>query len=379
MSILIGADLVPTESNYDLFEKGDAKALVGEELLEVLESASYRIFNLETPLADKKAPIKKCGPVLVAPARTVEGYKALGVNLLTLSNNHIMDQDNGGLFSTIDTLSKANIACVGAGKNVKEAQKPFVFDFSGKKVGVYACAEHEFSIADEKTPGANPFDAFESLDHVVELKKQCDFVVVLYHGGKEHYRYPSPYLQKVCRKIAEKGADLVVCQHSHCVGCYESFNDSTIVYGQGNFLFDMQDNEYWNTAVLVGVDESFDIFYIPVEKDGNSVKLSTGENADKILNDFKNRSDEIKTAGLLENKYREFAEKMQDNYLLAFSATNRYGFIFRLLNKLTGGKYQNRLMNKKYTETKRLVIQNFIECEAHRELLLLGLKGRKNR
>ena len=44
----------------------------------------------------------------------------------------------------------------------------------------------------------------------MELKKQCDYVIVLYHGGKEHYRYPSPYLQKVCRKIVDKGADIVV-------------------------------------------------------------------------------------------------------------------------------------------------------------------------
>ena len=379
MSIIIGADLVPTESNFSLFEKGDAKALVGEELLGVLNSADYRIFNLETSLADKKTPIKKCGPALIAPTKTVQGYKALGVDLLTVANNHIMDQGEEGFKTTLSTLEKAGISCVGAGDNIEEAKKAFTFDFNGKKVGVYACAEIEFSIAGEKTPGANPFDALESLDHIIELKKECDFVIVLYHGGKEHYRYPSPYLRKVCRKISEKGADLVVCQHSHCIGCYEEFNGSTIVYGQGNFLFDHQNNEFWQTSLLIAVNENFEISYIPLQKNGNAVKLATGEKAEEILDNFEKRSNEIKAPGFIEEKYGEFAKKMQDNYLLTFSGTNRASFVFKVLTKLTGGKYQKKMLEKKYTPTIRLAIENFVECEAHRELLLFGLKGRKNK
>lgn len=52
MKILIGADLVPTQSNVDLFKSGDAETLVGAQLLELLRDADYRIFNLEVPLAD---------------------------------------------------------------------------------------------------------------------------------------------------------------------------------------------------------------------------------------------------------------------------------------------------------------------------------------
>ena len=102
-----------------------------------------------------------------------------------------------------------------------EIKKYHIIEKDGLKVGIYVCAEHEFSIATEKLPGANPFDPLWSLDHIQKLKQQCDYVVVLYHGGKEEYRYPSPELQKVCRRISEKGADLVLCQHSNCVGCQE--------------------------------------------------------------------------------------------------------------------------------------------------------------
>ena len=50
-----------------------------------------------------------------------------------------------------------------------------------------------------KSLGANPFDPLETPDHIAELKSRCDYVIVLYHGGKEYYRCPSPNLRKVFR------------------------------------------------------------------------------------------------------------------------------------------------------------------------------------
>ena len=195
-------------------------------------------------MVDEQTPIEKFGPNLYAPKITIKGIKGLDPTLLTLANNHILDQGIKGLESTIKLLNENNIPYTGIRKNLHAANIGYTIENSGYKLGIYACAENEFSIATSTQPGANPFDPLESLDHIKALKNECDYVIVLYHGGKEHYRYPSPYLQKVCRKIVEKGADLVVCQHSHCVGSYEKYKSSTIVYGQGNFIFNKYRNEY---------------------------------------------------------------------------------------------------------------------------------------
>ena len=243
MYFVIGADIVPTDSNMQLFVQRDMKTLIGDELISILKNAEYRIFNLETPLTDVAQPIIKHGPNLITPTAAVEGFKELGIDLLTIANNHIMDQGECGLFSTIQTLDRAEINYVGAGRNIREACRPFTFRFNGKDIGIYACTEHEFSVADDNRPGANPFDPLWSLDHVEELHKSVDYVIILYHGGKEHYRYPSPMLQKTCHRLVDKGADLVLCQHSHCIGCEEKYRDGTIVYGQGNFIFDNDDND----------------------------------------------------------------------------------------------------------------------------------------
>lgn len=220
--ILIGADLVPTNSNMLYFESGDVKTLLGEDLLQLMQRADCRIFNLEVPLCDKENPILKCGPNLIASEKSVNGIKAMGVDVVTLSNNHILDQGEQGLRTTRNILEKNGIDYLGAGSTPEEAAKPYFFVHKSKKMGIYACAEHEFTIVSDVTAGANPFDPLNSLDHIAAAKRQCDYLIVLYHGGKEHYRYPSVQLQKTCRKIVEKGADLVVCQHSHCIGCEEN-------------------------------------------------------------------------------------------------------------------------------------------------------------
>ncbi len=371
MSFIIGGDFVPTKSNAELFKKAAIEELFGEDLLACLEKADFRVFNLETALCNTEAPIGKNGPNLRADEETVNACRAIRADAVALANNHIMDQGAQGLRSTIRTLDGAGIGHFGAGENLAEAAKPFIRETKGRTIGFYACAEHEFSIAGEKTPGANPFDPLEALDHIVKLKEECDYVVVLYHGGKEHYRYPSPALLKVCRKIVEKGADLVICQHSHCVGCREKYGDGTIVYGQGNFLFAGQDREEWQTGLLISVDDDFRISFIPLVRAGNTVRLAKGREAEEILRGFHARSEEIKTDGFIEEKYGEFAEGFLEKYLYAFAG--KESVAFRAFNKASGGSLRKNSMEKKYTKKQLTAIRNYVECEAHRELLLKAL------
>ena len=320
-TLLIGGDLVPTESNIKMFSDGDVLQLLGYELLDVLVDANYRMFNLEAPITDTTVPINKCGPNLTISPATIGGIKKIGVDVFGLANNHILDQGNSGLESTINILEKNRIRHLGAGMNLFEAAKPLIIELGEKRIGVYACAEHEFTIAGENHPGANPFDPLESMDHIVKLKKDdCDYIIVLYHGGKEHYRYPSPYLQKVCRKMVDKGANLIVCQHSHCIGCRENYNNSTIIYGQGNFLFDLSDDELWQTSLLleVSIEDGFFVKELPIVKKQNCIRMAKGKDAENILTNYRDRSLQILQDGFVDREYSKFASSMLNGYLGAF-------------------------------------------------------------
>lgn len=183
MQLLIAGDLVPTEINKTLFMNADLNAILGKQLLSIWNSADLRIFNLEVPITETESSIVKWGPILTAPKSTINGIKALKPSLITLANNHILDQGVQGLISTQELLTKNDIPFVGVGNNVIEASKPYIINRDGIRVGIYACAEHEFSIATSKELGVNPFDPFDSLDHIQDLKNKCDYVIVLYHGS----------------------------------------------------------------------------------------------------------------------------------------------------------------------------------------------------
>ena len=369
--LLIGADLVPTKSNTGLFAAGDALRLVGEELLSRLRAADFIAMNLEVPLTDRAAPIRKCGPCLIAPQETAEGLREIDPYFFTLANNHILDQGAEGLRSTMKTLREKGIAFAGAGENLEEASRPYLTRIGSCRVGFYCCAEHEFSIAGENSPGANPYDPLESFDHVRRLKADCDYCIVLYHGGKECYRYPSPMLQRVFRKFAECGADLVIAQHTHCVGCMERYQGSTLVYGQGNFLFDDSNSEYWKSSLLLQVDlNSKELEYIPLVKKGELVREASGKEREEILSGFLARSEEIKSPDFVEDRYARFAREMDKEYYRRFAGKSGKSFLTRALDKMTHYGF----IRSRFPDECRAVIENVLDCEAHRELAARAMK-----
>ena len=374
MTILIGADIVPTATNLELFRKGNTEELLGHELNELIRKADYRIFNLEAPLVDDHTPIEKNGPSLAAPTSCITGIKKIGTNLVTLSNNHILDQGEKGLYSTIKTLETANIKHLGAGNNISSARRPFFFMSGKKTIGVYACTEHEFSIAGEDSSGANPFDPLFSLDDVVELKQKCDYVIVLYHGGKEHYRYPSPNLQRICRRLIDKGANLVVCQHSHCIGCEEEYKEGVIVYGQGNFLFDGSEDECWKTSLLIQIDSVFNITYIPIVKYKSCVRLADKKTGDEIISAFRKRSNEIKSPSFVVKQYDNYSLMSLSYYLKIIKG--KEPFLYRVVNKMFGDRLREKSIEFRYDKKRLLALRNWIECEAHNELITRGIQNR---
>lgn len=372
LTLIIGGDLAPTLSNNSIFENGSIESIIDGKILNQISSADFRIFNLEVPLTDINKPIRKDGPNLIAPAATINGIKRIGPDVLTLANNHILDHNEPGLFQTIELLDRNSIKYVGAGKNLDQAAIPLVLEKNGLKTGIYACAENEFTIAGEKSAGANPFDPLESPDHIASLKEKCDFVIVLHHGGKEHYRYPTPGLRKVCRKMVDKGADLVVCQHSHCIGAFEKYNAGIIVYGQGNFLFDRNDNEFWSTGLLLklSLGEKLSVDFIPVSKNGNGVKLAEKEDGENILGSFRLRSEQILKPGFVESEFARYCDENGQYYMAVFAG---FGKIVRNIDKLFKGFFTRQL----YSWKKASLIQNHVECESQRETVIGYLNNKR--
>ena len=154
VTLIIGADVVPTKCNSGFFESGDLNALFGEALLSEWFACDFRFFNLETPLCDTARPIYKRGPCLLAPRACATAIAGMKPSVIGLANNHILDHDAQALFSTTEVLDHHGLTHIGAGKDLSSIRASHVLRKNGKSVALYVCAEHEFSIAAEERPGA---------------------------------------------------------------------------------------------------------------------------------------------------------------------------------------------------------------------------------
>lgn len=380
IKLIIGADVFPTSENSGMFAEGNIENLIGAELKNIWQKADCRIFNLEGPLTNVCDPIIKSGPVLKAPEDAISGIAALKPSVVLLANNHILDHGQTGAKQTLKLLNEKQIPVLGIGWTVEERRRSYIYEQGNIRIGIYNCCEHEFSIEEEGKYGANPFDPLYSFDNVYELKQKCDFVAVLYHGGKELFRFPSPRLKRVFHKFAERGADAVIAQHTHCIGGYEIYNGSLLLYGQGNFIFDLGENEFFNNGILVEFNiykNDFSYNFVPYVKDRAVIRLAQGNEKKIIEERIKEWSNKIPDDSFLEKEYRKKALEYIDNYLAFFHGRNIAG---KVLNRILGQCY-GKFIRKFFYLSKNWVgggsmkhIYNSIQCEAHQELVCAGLQ-----
>lgn len=378
LTIIIGADILPTPSNYDLFSSGNISELLGSELWNEIEKADFRVFNLEGPLTNEKDPILKDGPVLEAPENTIAGFAAMKTDLLAMSNNHIRDHGTRGIQNSLKLAKNYGIACIGVGTDYKERSQPYFYQTNGIRIGFYNCCENEESVTDDGEYSANPYDALNSFDDVQCIKKECDFLIVLYHGGKECFRYPSPMLMRRFRKFAEKGADIVIAQHTHCIGCYENYQGSLLLYGQGNFIFDKSDDEYSDNGLLLKIkfmlnkNSKYQYQFLPIQKRGNVVRIADQKKAAAIMNALKERSLKLQDEAFILEEYNKKADAYITFYLNGMQGRSIIGKLLRKIFKRKLDKYWIKCM---YPPKVAAHMKNYISCEAHHELLVTGLNG----
>lgn len=317
MKLLIGADVVPTSQSERYFLSGDTQELFSD-VCDLISDADRTVINLECALTEADTPIKKIGPNIKASPKCADALKKLGITDVALSNNHTFDYGVRGLRDTVDALTRAGLPYTGIGENDTDSRKPYILRQDGKRIGIINVCEHEYTYALPDRMGANPFDPFLTMHDIRALRPQVELLVVLYHGGKEYCRYPSPRLRALCREMVECGADAVITQHSHCIGCYEEYNGAHIVYGQGNLHFCWSDfPECWYTGLLIELTDrasgGFDIGFHPTVCGEHTTELAKGETAREIMDAFSKRSEELKNGKWLDG-WRAFCESVSGTY-----------------------------------------------------------------
>lgn len=378
INILIGGDLCPVNRYERIFIEGDPHTILGS-FVPLALSADLFVSNLECPLIEHPAPIVKTGPVLGVSPRCSAGLKSIGLHALGLANNHIMDHGASGLYSTLSACASEGISVFGAGATLEEARRIHVYETKGMRIGLCAMAEREWSLATPQTPGASPLDLLDFVRQMREVKKKVDFLIVLLHAGGEGYEMPSPDLMNKCRFLVEEGANIVTCQHSHCVGTYENYQGQLIVYGQGNFIFDYASHGISGKrgifiAVGIEADGSRHTRLLPFtqkERQGGIEPLPELENM-KLMQEFEKRSETILDPQFLYNAWESHCDKRK---LVMLNKILGYGRFLRRLNKngllidIRGKSYIKNLLD---------IVQNESASEALFTSLRAMLKETEN-
>lgn len=362
--IMIFGDICPDNDYRKLFDKKETGAF-SDEIAAKVNASELTVGNFECPATNNTISLTKCGPSLRAKPGDIQLLKNIGFDVLSLANNHILDYGMQGVYDTLHLCNDAGVRTVGSGKNQSEAAEPVIFEISGKKIGIISFAEAEFNLAGETTPGAHHFDPYDSFDQVVDLKAHSDYLIVLYHGGIEYYKNPSPLLQKKCRKFVQAGADLVLCQHSHCIGTIEEINGSIILYGQGNSVFGYREgDDTWNEGFIVTVDfqgePAVNLQLIKATPDG--IEFASEEENRARIRQLKMDSEKLNDSSWIANQWLLYCKKQE-----ALDMPLLYGWsrVFNKLNRILG----NRLINRRYSRRKLMTTMNLLRCEAHHEVV----------
>jgi len=223
------------------------------EKTRALLKQSHIVFgNLEGPLThtEHEAVAKKyryrSPPEKVAPALANAGFR-----VVSLANNHAMDQGAEGLKHTMDALDLVGIKHAGAGMNLAEARKPAILEAHGARVAflAYTLTFPEEFWATPDRPGSPFGHEAQVRADIAQAKQQADIVLVSFHWGQEGKTELRDYQKQLGRAAIDAGAGAVIGHHPHVLQGVERYRDGVILYSLGNFAFGTYGPEAFASAL----------------------------------------------------------------------------------------------------------------------------------
>lgn len=223
------------------------KDFIDKDLLDKMSQYDLRIGTLECavgndiPIDPNKQEIVK--PVVYVRNEDLEKVVELGLNAVSLANNHVFDLGIEGFLNTIAQLDRLGIKRFGAGRNFEEARKPFVFDLpDGNQAAIIGClVDYPKPVIFYPPSDSSPCLNYQSVEGICndirEAKKNYRYVLVMPHWGLEHIYLQPLFFKDAAYKIVDAGADCILGGHPHIINPVIRHKGVKIYFSMGNFLF----------------------------------------------------------------------------------------------------------------------------------------------
>lgn len=206
---------------------------------EWFRAADIAFLNLEGPLADG-LPNKKCAPGSTScysfrtPTRYTAALTDMGIDVVSLANNHAWDLGPEGQESSMRALDAAGIRHAGRYGDIAWLEQ------GGKKIAVLAAHFGACCLNVNNIP--------EVQAAIREADKTADIVVFSYHAGAEGssarrvlgapeiaWGEARGDVKALSRAAVEAGADLILGHGPHVLRAMEVYQGRLIAYSLGNF------------------------------------------------------------------------------------------------------------------------------------------------
>lgn len=274
----------------------------GKEIFKEVENyfknSDISFANLEGAIADTNTQSSKRGKRSYSfrmPPYMANRIAEAGFNIVAIANNHSRDFGDKGYKQTQEYVQNAGIKIVGNILNTAA-----FIEVKNKKIGFLAF--YYFSYANDSIQ-----DIVSAKSLVEKTKKECDFLIVSFHGGSEGgnmYRVPKETemfygenrgdVYKFARAVSDSGADLIIGHGPHVLRAIEMYNNSLIAYSLGNFIgykqFSLAGNNGISAILQIVLNDDLRIIkakVIPVKlANGGIPSVDSSKEAIKKLNNY---------------------------------------------------------------------------------------------
>jgi poly-gamma-glutamate synthesis protein (capsule biosynthesis protein) len=275
----------------------DASAeLFAPEVVEAVREADLFVLNLECCISERGTRWPDPGKPFFfrAPPAAADALARLGVDCVTLANNHALDFGSAALLDTFEHLRAAGIAWVGAGSDLPESQAPAVLDWDGFRLAVFGLTDHPRQYAATvDRPGVAYADLRRGLPSWLGTAVgavEADAVLVSPHWGPNMVAEPLPGIRRAAAELLAAGATLVAGHSAHAFHGVER----GVLYDLGGFLDDYATDPVLRNDLgllfLVTLEERGPtrLEALPIELDYCRTRTAAGEEAAWIRRRFRN-------------------------------------------------------------------------------------------
>ncbi len=277
------------------------ESLVSDEVVEVVREADLLVLNLECCISERGSPWPDPRKPFHfrAPPAAVETLVHLGVDCVTLANNHALDFGPEALLDTLAHLEAAGIAWTGAGPDLEAARAPALLEAGGMSVAVLGVTDHPADFA------AGPDSAGVAYADLLSEVPRClldtiaaqgaDVVLVTPHWGPNMTASPVRHVLAAAPKLLDAGATLVAGHSAHVFQAVQG----RVLFDLGDFLDDYAvDRRLRNDlGLLFLVDfEHGRLEAVPLGLDYCHTRLATGDEAEWITRRFESACAALGTA-----------------------------------------------------------------------------------